>query len=97
MHVKQELIEKKLSYRFNWYAWVLVFATTINTFFVIFHKYDVEDSEKTLRYLLGFIFYMINFYIQSVILLSTFFYAFFLYARLALFLKPKPRSYDADG
>ena len=42
---------------------MLVFVTLMNTFFVVFHRYDVEDSETTLRYLLGTIFYMVDFYV----------------------------------
>ena len=94
MQIKQEEIEQKLSYRFNWYSWILVFVTSINTFFVIFHKYDEDDSEKTLRYKLGYIFYMVNFYIQCFLLLGTSVYAFIIYYRLAVFLKPPSVAYD---
>ena len=88
---KQEDIERKLSYRFQCYAWLLVFFTAVNTFFVVFHRYDSRDSELTLRYKLGYIFYFINFLSSSLILLGTFLYSFVLYARLAIFLKPKRR------
>lgn len=90
-------IEKKLSYRFKWFGGMIVFTTAMNTFFVVFHHFDVDGSEKTLRYKLGSIFYMINFFIQTLLLLATFVYAFVLYIKLALFLKPKARQYDANG
>jgi len=46
-----------------WYTWVLVLVTAMNTFFVVFHRYDVEESEVTLRYKLGYFFYMTFFFI----------------------------------
>ena len=63
----------------------------MNTFFTVFHKFDVSDSEEKLRYKLGFIMYMVNFYVQCFILLATTIYAFVLYIRLYIFLKPKPK------
>ena len=93
IQAKQEEVEKKLSRRFNWYIWLLVSATAMNTFMVVFHKYDTEDSKETLRYKLGFILYMLNFLIQTGLLLGTFIYAFVLYTRLALFLRP---DYDTN-
>ena len=82
---------------FNIYAAVLVTVTSMNTFFVVFHRYDSEDSEATPRYKLGYFFYMLNFFIQTLLLLSTFVYAFILYFKLAFFLKPKSRRYDENG
>lgn len=75
---------------------MLVTVTSMNTFFVLFHRYDSEDSEATPRYKLGYFFYMLNFFIQTGILLSTFVYSFYLYARLAHFLKPE-NSGDAQS
>lgn len=61
----------------------------MNTFFVIFHAYDTPDSNQTPRYVIGYVLYMLDFLIQTIILLATFIYSFYLYARLALFLKPE--------
>ena len=60
----------------------------------MFHRFDVENSEETLRYTLGTIFYMVDFYVQCIILLATFVYAFVIYIRLALFLKPRTRVFN---
>ena len=61
----------------------------INTFFVVFHRYDSKESKWSLRYKIGYIFYFLNFALSALILIATFIYSFVLYARLAIFLKPK--------
>ena len=40
MQIKQEEIQRKLSYRFKWYAGVLVFVTLMNPFLAMFDKCD---------------------------------------------------------
>ena len=97
IQLKQEEIEMKLSYRFKWYTGVLVFATTLNTFFVVFHRYDSADSTLSLRYKLGYFFYMMNFFTQSLILLGTFIFSIILFIRLTMFLKPKNQVLDING
>lgn len=47
---KQEAIEKRLTCRFMTYMAFMVAAQSMNTFFVIFHMLDSEDSDETLRY-----------------------------------------------
>ena len=106
---KQEEIEKRLSCRFKLYTFSLIFFTMVNTFFVVFHRYDTKGSEWTLRYKLGLIFYFINFMsilvlkinfiLSALILIATFIYSFVLYARLAIFLKPRKsrRVLNANG
>lgn len=71
----------------------------VNTFFVVFHRYDTKGSEWTLRYKIGLIFYFINFILSALILIATFIYSFVLYARLAIFLKPRKsrRVLNANG
>ena len=55
----------------------------------------MDDSDETLRYKLGNIFYMVNFYVQCFLLLATSVCAFVIYYRLAVFLKP-PASLAND-
>ena len=86
---QQEKIEKKLSCRFYWYMAVTVTCQSANTFFVLFHLFDSKGSEKTLRYAIGYVLYMIFFFLQSAILLATFVSAFVIYYRLTSFLKPE--------
>jgi len=67
-------------------------SQSCNTFFVIFHKFDEEftrHSEDTLRYKMGNFLYFVFFFAQSFILVATYIAAWFIYIRLALFLKPE--------
>ena len=84
----QDEIEKKLSCIFYWYFGLIVYTQAANTFFVVFHSLDVEDSEETLRYKMGTVLYMINFFLQSIILVATFGWAWYLYIKLFQFLRP---------
>ena len=61
----------------------------LQTFFTIFHKYDSEDSESTTRYKVGWVFYMIFFFAQVIMLIGTYIFAWTVYLRLIIFLKPK--------
>lgn len=54
----------------------------------MFHHLDDEDSEKTLRYKMGSISYMMCFFLQSIMLLATFLFGWILFIRLFIFLKP---------
>jgi hypothetical protein len=62
----------------------------------MFHKLDSEDSEDTLRYKMGYVLYMMFFFLQSLMLLATYVLAWVLYIRLATFLKPNASS-DEEG
>ena len=78
------------------YMVFMVAAQSMNTFFVIFHMFDSEDSDETLRYKLGYVFYMIFFFLQSAMLIGTYIGAWVIYMRLALFLKPNQEADDSD-
>lgn len=93
---KQEAIEKRLKCQFMTYMVFMVAAQSMNTFFVIFHMFDSEDSDETLRYKLGYVFYMIFFFLQSAMLIGTYIGAWVIYMRLALFLKPNQEADDSD-
>ena len=41
----------------------LIFTQGMNSFFVLFHKFDGRNSEKTLRYKLGFVFGLMFFFL----------------------------------
>ena len=60
---KQEAVEKRLKCRFMTYMIFMVTAQSMNTFFVIFHMFDVEDSDETLRYKMGYVLYMVFFFL----------------------------------
>ena len=73
----------------------------MQTFFVFFHMFDTEDSDETLRYKLGWAFYMIFFFTQALLLIGTYVFAWYVYLRLAFFLKPAKSTagpvYNQDG
>ena len=87
-------VQKKLSYRFFLYMGLILLAQILNTFFVLYHVFDSKGSESTIRYKLGQIFYMIFFFMQSLMLVCTLIWAYYLYVRLTLFLKPEESDDD---
>ena len=60
----------------------------LQCFFVFFHAFDTEESDETLRYKLGYIFYMIFFFVQASMLVGSYVFAWYVYLRLIMFLKP---------
>ena len=78
------------------YMVFMVSAQSMNTFFVIFHMFDTEDSDQTLRYKMGYVLYMVFFFVQVFLLVGTYIGAWFIYIRLALFLKPGSDTDDSD-
>ena len=69
----------------------------MNSFCVIFHMLDSEGSEDTLRYKMGQISYFTFFFLQTVALIGTYTFAWIIYIRLAIFLKPRKRSINEIG
>ena len=74
-----EEIEATLSYGFNWIMGVTLFCVVLNTFSITFHEFDTEDSVTTLRYRLGQIFYMVFFFVQTLVLIGVFMFSIVLY------------------
>lgn len=92
-------IENRLSYWFWAFMGTIVLAQILNTFFVVFHSLDVKantDTEETLRYKFGSIFYFIFFFVQVGMLYATWLAAIIIYARLATFLKPEDVNTEVD-
>ena len=87
---KHDAIESKLSYRFYSYFGLVVIAQAMNSFCVIFHMFDTaEDVEDTARFKLGQITYFTFFFLQTfALLIGTYIFAWVIYIRLAVFLKP---------
>ena len=88
---KTEEIEATLSFRFYWIMGVTLFCVILNTFFITFHEFDTEDSETTLRYKLGQIFYMIFFIVQTLVLIGVFVFSIVLYCKVFTLLKPSKK------
>lgn len=59
----QEQIEKRLACKFNLYLGLIVSMQSLETFFVLFHKLDSSESIDTTRYKLGWVCYMIFFFV----------------------------------
>lgn len=76
---------------------LLITAQSMNTFFVVFHMFDTEDSDEKLRYKLGNFAFMTFFFLQTGMLIGTWIYAFVIYYRLAKFLKPPAVQYNENG
>ena len=97
VQLHQEEVEKRLSCYFTWYFSLIIFMQLLQTFFTMFHKYDSEDSEYTTRYKVGWVFYMIFFFAQVIMLIGTYIFAWTVYLRLIIFLKPKKQVLKADS
>ena len=92
----QERVEAKLRIWFNIYFVLICFCQASQTFFTIFHALDSKDSDETLRYKIGYFLYMAFFFLQSLMLFATFVFAWVIYIRLAMFLKPDSRRDIGD-
>lgn len=68
--------ENDLKRNFKKLVFVIVFASIANSFMVLFHSLDVENSEETLRYKLGtvayFVLFIALFSVQVIVLIDGF-------------------------
>lgn len=69
----------------------------MQSFFVIFHKFDSDTSDTTLRYEMGYVLYMTFFFTQAVMLFGSYAFAWFVYIKLAMFLRPERRPVNDLG
>ena len=69
---------------------VVVVCLIFNTFFTAFH--EVEGDDETALYMIGFISYMILFFIQTVVLLGVYFFCVTLYVKIYKLLKPSKQA-----
>ena len=56
----------------------------------------MDETKKSVRYELGMFFYLLSFFILVGLLITTTIFAYILYIRLILFLKPKNESADGE-
>ena len=56
----------------------------------------MEETKESVRYELGMFFYLLFFFILVIMLILTTIFAYVLYIRLILFLKPKDETEDGE-